>query len=196
MVVSRHRWGLIACVMGALWGTSPALAAPMARSVATDGALVLAAAGQRRCVGLQRSGRGEVLFNGCGACRTVEVERRRPGMETPTERNYVLPAGTRQPLSFRGPGSTRLRGEKPCDAKTAPRHGTQAAAQCISVQRTEKVGTVMLNSCGVCRRVVVARFGADGGSRERSYVVRAHDYLPLRAEGARRASIVHDLPCE
>lgn len=61
---------------------------------------------------------------------------------------------------------------------------------------TEKAGTVMLNSCGVCRRAVVERFGTKGESRERSYAVRAHDYLPLRAEGARIARIVRDMPCE
>lgn len=58
----------------------------------------------------------ETLANACNVCMTAKVERRRPGNEmgTPTMLDFNLPAGSRQPLPFYGPGVTRIIGESPC----------------------------------------------------------------------------------
>jgi len=75
-----------------------------------------------RCARMLRDGAGrEALRNTCETCITVKVERRRPGQSagTPNVREYNIPSGTVQPLSFRGPGLTRIVNETACPAAGA-----------------------------------------------------------------------------
>jgi len=70
-----------------------------------------------RCARLVRDPVGrETVVNTCGACIAVTIERRRPGQggRPPNLRDYTIPAATNQPLSFRGPGSSRIIREAPC----------------------------------------------------------------------------------
>lgn len=150
-----------------------------------------------QCVAITRQQGQEVLVNSCGSCRTVDIERRRPGMEKPTSHSYTLPSGTPLPLSFRGPGSTRISAEKPCDNTPAPQGNANAddGKECVTFQQNPKAGPVMLNGCNACRLVVLARIDAAGGEKFNRYTVVANSYVPVRAEGAASARIVSDGPC-
>lgn len=70
-----------------------------------------------RCARILRDQAGrETVVNACNTCITVTVERRRPGLnnDMPSIRNYNIPSGTHQPLSFLGPGGTRIVNETAC----------------------------------------------------------------------------------
>lgn len=72
-----------------------------------------------RCVRIVRDQVGrETLVNTCNACVLARVERRRPGNPNnpPNLRDYTIPQGSKQPLSFRGPGKTRILSEVDCHA--------------------------------------------------------------------------------
>jgi len=72
-----------------------------------------------RCVRVMRDQVGrETLVNTCTKCVLVKIERRRPGNPnlTPTMRDFTVPRGAKQPLSFRGPGKTRIMSEMDCHA--------------------------------------------------------------------------------
>ncbi|MBF0248360.1 MAG: hypothetical protein HQL36_09870 [Alphaproteobacteria bacterium] len=89
-----------------------ALAAGLAVAAETAHAIAI-----NQCARLVRDEAGrETVVNACTACIAVKVERRRPGQNigTPSTRDFNIPAGSRQPLPFRGPGVTRVTSEGPC----------------------------------------------------------------------------------
>lgn len=173
--------GSISCTMligisGSFWGSS-------------------AHAGQ--CVSIAHKNGQEILTNSCGSCRVVDIERRRPGTSKPTSHTYTLPTGAPLPLSFRGPGATRIGAERPCD-NTAPPQGNANADDgkaCVSFQQSPSAGPIMLNGCNSCRLVVVERVNATGGERHNRYSLVGNSYVPVRADGAASARIVSDGPC-
>ena len=57
---------------------------------------------------------GAALFNRCDSCREVTLERVRLGESIPNVRTIMLPAETATPEPFRGPGRTRILGERSC----------------------------------------------------------------------------------
>lgn len=73
-----------------------------------------AATGEPVCVLLFPDGGGDVLLNRCRTCRQVTVQRVRDGEGIPTVRSMMLPGETAVPLPFRGPGHTRMLGERSC----------------------------------------------------------------------------------
>jgi len=76
-----------------------------------------------RCARMLRDGAGrETVLNACETCIIVKVERHRPGQNpgTPNQRDYIIPSGSHQPLSFRGPGLTRIVSEGVCPTPGAP----------------------------------------------------------------------------
>lgn len=148
-----------------------------------------------QCVGIAHQKGQEVLVNSCGSCRVVDIERRRPGMDKPTNHTYTLPSGVPLPLSFRGPGSTRVSTEKPCENMATPQSNADDGKACVSFQQNPKAGTVMLNGCNACRLVVVERIDATGGEKHNRYSLVGNSYLPVHADGAASARIVSDGPC-
>ena len=176
------------------------VAATMIGFVLLTGAISISfaqSAGANQCVGINHQRGQEVLVNTCGSCRVVDIERRRPGMDKPTNHTYTLPTGVPLPLSFRGPGSTRVSSEKPCDNMAAPQGNANAddGKQCVTFQQNPKAGTVMLNGCNACRLVVVERTDSAGGEKHNRYSLVGNSYLPIRAERSTGARIVSDGPC-
>jgi hypothetical protein len=176
---------------------------PFALALPALAALTLAAltlqpqrAEASQCIALTHQQGQEMLVNSCGSCRIVNVDRLRPGMDKATSHTYTLPTGVPLPLSFRGPGTTRIMSEKPCD-NAAPQGNANAddGKNCVSFQHNPEAGTVMLNGCRVCRLVVVERVDASGGQKYNRYSLVANSYVPLRADGAASARIVSDGPC-
>jgi hypothetical protein len=73
------------------------------------------------CVFLLPDVGGETLINRCNGCREVTLERTRPGSAIPNIRSMMLPPEDATPAPFRGPGRTRILGERTCPRP--PGHG-------------------------------------------------------------------------
>jgi hypothetical protein len=162
------------------------------------------AAGGDRCVVLLRQPGGDVLVNRCGSCRTVKVSRTRPTDDPPLLRDFTLIGNGRLPLSFKGPGNTRVTSEMPCEGtpgaspnllKPGPTLAEQTAIQCVRPVQTESQGLVLVNSCGACRSVVVERRGARGEVSHKTYSVGSRSFVPLPAEGAESGQLVKEGDC-
>lgn len=69
---------------------------------------------QHLCVLLLSDAGGETLINRCRDCRQVTLSRRRPGASVPNVREMMLPPVTATPTPFRGPGRTRVVGDRTC----------------------------------------------------------------------------------
>ena len=65
---------------------------------------------------VQDKGGRQTIWNRCGKCISVSVERRRPGSSNsiPNMRTYNIGVGSKQLLPFRGPGLTRITNETVC----------------------------------------------------------------------------------
>lgn len=57
---------------------------------------------------------GGMLINQCGKCREVTLERVRAGESIPNIRSIIVPGEAIAPMPFRGPGRTRIIGERAC----------------------------------------------------------------------------------
>jgi hypothetical protein len=66
------------------------------------------------CVMIMPDVGGAALFNRCNSCREVTLERVRAGESIPNVRTMILPAESATPEPFRGPGRTRILGERSC----------------------------------------------------------------------------------
>ncbi|TCS61257.1 hypothetical protein [Varunaivibrio sulfuroxidans] len=163
-----------------------------------------------RCVQLYRQQGGEGLVNRCSACVVAKVMRIRPGAamgQFPTNREYTLPGGARQPLSFLGPGETRITGISPCPtapsaAPITPRTptpqtlgGKADGQRCLILGQQKGVGMVIVNTCGQCRVAAIERSYPAGKTALTQYSVEPHKTTALAALGAIRARIVQDAAC-
>lgn len=163
-----------------------------------------AAAVGERCVRLVRSSGGDVLVNDCNSCRTVKVSRTRPTDDPPLMRDFTVTANGRLPLSFKGPGNSRVTSELPCEGtpgastnllKPGPTHAQQNAVLCVRPVQSESQGTVLINTCGTCRTVVVERRGQQGSVSHKAYSVAARSYVPMPAEGAESGQVIKESDC-
>jgi hypothetical protein len=73
-----------------------------------------AAASQGICVMLLSEAGAETLINRCRDCREVTLSRSRPGGSIPNVRQMMLPPAAATQTPFRGPGRTRIVGERSC----------------------------------------------------------------------------------
>lgn len=78
------------------------------------------------CVLLFSDEGGETLINRCQACREVTLQRLREGEGIPNVRSLMLPGEATVPTPFRGPGRTRVLGERTCPSP--PGGGVSEAA--------------------------------------------------------------------
>lgn len=73
-----------------------------------------AAPAEPLCVLLFSDEGGETLINRCQACREVTLQRFREGEGIPNVRSLMLPGAVAVQGPFRGPGRTRILGERTC----------------------------------------------------------------------------------
>lgn len=147
-----------------------------------------------RCVGLRERIGGDTLVNACTECRVVKVSRRRPGSGPATQRTYTLVGASELPLSFRGPGQTRLLSEEACESPAAAA-AEPRAQKCVGLQRLQTGLPALLNPCEACRLVVVERTRADGVRNLQTYALSPKTYLPLNSLGADQARILTEKSC-
>jgi hypothetical protein len=82
--------------------------------VAVVGPPAHAAGIEPMCVLLFSDGDGETLVNRCRSCREVTLQRVREGEGIPNVRSLMLPSAIAVQGPFRGPGRTRILGERTC----------------------------------------------------------------------------------
>ena len=146
-----------------------------------------------KCTRLVRSGNSEALVNTCGTCRVVGVIRKRAGIATPVRREFSLPARSRFPVPFRGPGRSRITSDIPCKGKkTTPAQGEK----CVTLEQRGQGNVVLVNSCGTCRGVAVQRVNKTG----RPLGLEAYKLFPqavarVAPKGAAKVTIAGEVAC-
>jgi hypothetical protein len=195
--MTRHlRPGTLAvtavCVVLGIWSSASASglrgrtqeAAPAERSaipVAAD-----------RCVHRRTIGGRETLINLCAECRVVTVQHRRPGHGFPANRTFTVPGKSEIQMSFRGPGSTRVTSDNPCDTGADQTSKPEACGQFL---RRADGSLVLVNACDRCRAVTVEREHPDNRSTAETLLLQRRSYAPLPSYGAARIRITGDATC-
>lgn len=154
-----------------------------------------------KCVRVVRHASGDMLANGCAACRLVSVQRARPGISKPTSQTLTVPERTSQPLPFRGPGHTRITAERPCPgAAPQPLRATSAsddssAGKCVRFLKSRAGGAALVNPCQVCRTVKVEFVDIAGNRTHRAFAMAPRSPLKFPGAGLAEARILTDAPC-
>jgi len=152
-----------------------------------------------QCVIMEKRSGRDVLVNRCGECRVVQVKRKRPGSKPASIRDLTLAGKSETPLSFRGPGRTRIASDISCaqdrKSKDAPEKPKVTAKQCLRLHFQKGVGMVMVNACDTCRKAVVERIYDRGRRNMVNIAVGANFYVKVPAEGASQARIVNEKSC-
>lgn len=152
------------------------------------------------CIRLDKSTGFEVLVNMCLACRTVKVERDRPGTKNglPSAREYLIPGRGKQPLSFRGPGRTRIKQVQNCpgqDMSGAPEGTKPDGKPCVQIGDQPGVGRLLVNTCQECRLVKLQNVARNGLKQAITTAINGRSFVPVKDTGSVSTKIVSDAPC-
>jgi hypothetical protein len=144
-----------------------------------------------KCVRLGKSIGRETLTNRCEECRTVKLQRRRPGGDFPAVRTVTVPDLARIELSFRGPGRTRIVSDQSCQA--AVQTQKDVGQRCIQVKAMRNGTLALINQCAVCRMAVVQLLVKGGGRKMQTMAVAARSAVPVG--GAGQARVLTEKSC-
>ncbi len=162
------------------------------------------ASAANRCVVVQSQQGQERFVNTCGICRSVTVQRSRPGGGVPASRRIDIQAGTVFPSPFRGPGRSRIRSDRPCpgerggatDLLKAQQQPAAAPEQCVSLEQSSVYGVVLVNRCRVCKAVAIERWSGKSGPRVRDYLeVTGNKSQPVASKGYTEVGLLGELDC-
>lgn len=157
-----------------------------------------------QCIRIIRQGDIETLVNRCDTCRVASLIRSRPGSEVPAGRKFNVQGNSTFPVPFRGPGRTRITSDFPCpgeaggDTDLLSQETAEQAADptCVSLERADRIGVVLVNRCGTCRAVAIERVTADGSGRARDYMTLVGGTrTPVTANGFAAIGLLGELPC-
>ena len=165
-------------------------------SVAVTFALTPALAiGISQCVTLAGGQGNRKFINRCPVCRVVKVERMRPGASAPVYRNFTLPGNSRISVSLYGPGRSRIVSDVPCAG--AGKRNKQTVSKAGTCVRFSRKGNrlVLVNSCQVCRSVMLERTARDGSRKNQSFAIAARTIVPVAASGSVSAKILNEMTC-
>lgn len=163
-----------------------------------------ASAASDRCVVVVPAQGNEALFNACGQCRIVEVTRNRPGVAMKGKRTYAVPARAKIDLTFHGPGKTRIQSERPCrssniDQPLSQRGGSflkDKKISCVKIQVLKNGSPALVNTCAVCRQVVIEYDIKGVGPKRETNTVKPRAYAILNPHPeATDARILRDRGC-
>ena len=181
--VERAALVILALVLGAAWGGLP---------VPTGGDALLVRVKAAKCVRLGKSSGRETLTNRCGDCRTVKLQRRRPGADFPAVRTVTVPKLSRIELSFRGPGRTRIVSDQSCRGEKAQLPGDDGQ-RCTQIKVTKNGTLALINQCAICRIAVVEIAVQGGGRKMQTMAVDARSAAPIG--GAGQARVLTEKSC-
>ncbi len=178
--------------LGGLLGLVLAVALSAAVTFALTPALAL---GVSQCVTLAGGNGNKRIINRCPVCRVVKVERMRPGAAAPVYRKFTLPKNSRISLSFYGPGRSRVISDLPCaGAGKRNKLAMNKAGTCVRFSRKGD-NLVLVNSCQVCRSVMLERTNKDSSRKNQSFAIAARTIVPVAADGAVSAKIINEMSC-
>ena len=163
-------------------------------------------AGASRCAHLIAKNYREFVFNYCNSCRRVGIRRRRIGTRNaPVMRIYDLQPNSKFSLPFKGPGRSRVTSDVPCRDKAGvgrdiinPGKGQRAKQPqtCVSWQNNGTLGITLVNNCGKCRAVALARYSRSGKPIGRHfYKLNPHKNMRILPKGGARISYLTDFTC-
>ncbi len=163
-------------------------------------------AGASQCARLFAKNYREFVFNTCNSCRRVAVRRRRIGTRNaPVMRTYDLQPKSKFPLPFKGPGRSRVTSDVPCRDEAGggrdifnPRKGRSGKQPqtCVSSQNNGNLGITLVNSCGECRAVALARYSRSGEPiGRRFYKLKPHKSMRIMPKGGARISYLTEFTC-
>ena len=147
----------------------------------------------KRCLRIRQSGGTSTLVNLCGTCVSAKLEHHRPSGNFPIHRDITVPRrGSAQlPLSFRS-GRTRVLEEQRCGGGATIEAN---AEHCVALQQARDGNRLLVNTCRVCRDVLVERVSSRGDRSMRTYTIDAMTYLPYEATGTDRTRVLLEKPC-
>lgn len=150
-----------------------------------------------KCVRVVRHASGEMLENGCGGCRLVSVQRARPGVGKSTTQTLSVPEKSRQPLSFLGPGHTRITAERPCPGAAAQplQTGDSVQRKCVRYLRNRAGSAALINPCKVCRAVKIELVDVAGNRAHRAIAIAPRSPVTFPAQRLAGVRILTDRPC-
>lgn len=180
---------------------SAAVLAAITLSFLTLAATSAEAAG--RCTRVVHQGPTEYIVNACNTCQVVNIRRKRRGVAMPIMRTYNVQPRSKLPMSFKGPGRSRISSEVPCEGEAGagvnvmdPNAAKAAQKQCVTLKATAAGGVVLVNSCGSCRGAAVERYAANGQSMGReAFKLNPLSAVPVKPRGAAQVGYLADVPC-
>ena len=157
----------------------------------------------QRCTRLIPTGGREIIVNACGACRTVGITRKRPGIAVPVIRSFNVLAKSTFQVPFRGPGRSRVTSERACKGEAGasknlvePGPKMKTAEACVGLEKATAGGVVLVNKCQVCKAVLIERQNRLGGSvRRQAYKVPPSTVLPVPSKGQALVGLVGEIDC-
>ncbi len=155
------------------------------------------------CVRLVPNGGSETIINACGACRVVNIRRKRHGIALPITRSFNVQPKTTFPLSFKGPGRSRITSVVPCEGEAGsaknlvkPQAREIAQKQCVTLKQIKGGGVALVNACGQCRAAAVERYNPQGRSLGReAFKIGSQSVKTIPARGAAKVAFLADIPC-
>ncbi len=162
-----------------------------------------AAAAADSCVRLLPGRGSETIINSCSACRVVNIRRKRHGIALPITRSFNVQPKSTFPLSFKGPGRSRITSVVPCEGEAGssanlvkPQDREVAQKQCVTLKQVRGGGVALVNSCGKCRAAAVERYNPQGRSLGReAFKINGQSVKTIPARGAARVGFLADIPC-
>lgn len=155
------------------------------------------------CVRLIPDRGGETIINACDACRVVNIRRKRQGIAVPVTRSYNVQPKSTFPVSFKGPGRSRITSVVPCEGEAGshanlvnPKDREVARKQCVNLKEISGGGVALVNSCGECRAAAIERYNPQGRSLGReAFKINGQSVHTVPQRGAARVGYLADIPC-
>ncbi|MBT5299369.1 MAG: hypothetical protein HOL41_13570 [Rhodospirillaceae bacterium] len=157
-----------------------------------------------RCTRVAKQGGSEFIINNCHTCRVVNIQRKRRGIAMPVMRTFNVRARSKFPVSFKGPGISRITSEVACEGEKGaaqniidPRSQQTAQRNCVSVRQSSSGQVVLVNGCNSCRGAAIERFAPGGKSMGRqAYKMKPQSVIPINPKGAVGVSYLADVACK
>jgi len=149
-------------------------------------------------------GRGsERIVNACSACRVVNIRRKRSGIPLPITRSFNVQPKSTFPLSFKGPGRSRITSVVPCKGEAGssanlvkPEEKKITQKQCVALKKVKGGGIALINSCNKCRAAAVERYNPKGRLLGReAFKINGQSIKTIPTRGAALVGFLADIPC-
>ncbi|MDA0305408.1 MAG: hypothetical protein O3B76_03875 [Proteobacteria bacterium] len=155
-----------------------------------------------QCARLAPTGGREVIINACSTCVIVNITRKRPGIPAPVARSFNLQPKSSIQVPFRGPGRSRITSVIPCKGEkgAAPNLADEKPLnrkdkKCVALENGKTGQVALVNSCQVCKAVLIERQNKSGKGKRQAYKVGPKSILPIQPKGATGVGLLAEINC-